>query len=212
MYGSRNAQQLQYLVENIGNFAIVSGAPGNFSLSQMHLPTTAAPFAGGVGLLDRPVASLTSGEAALANVAVAKSNAAALATPSAASGQAARAATPISIIGTVAKGLPILASTPANIHAVEAGSTGTLHWWGWSLDMNESAALAFKSLLQHDLAGFTAIAAALAPVSAPLAAASAILTTVATGLAAWITAADTEGNGVTINGYLWIGVDVTGNS
>ena len=211
MNGSTNARQLQDLIANINKFGRVSGAPGNFSVAVTESLAAATPVGGGVGLLERPAAALTSGQAALVHVAVIKSNAAASATPSAAAGNAASAATPVSIITTVAKGLPMLASTPANIRAVETGSTGTLHWWGWSLDMNEAATQAFKALLQSDLAGLTAIAAALAPVSAPLAAASAILTAVATGLTGWITTADANSNGVTINGHLWLGVSVTGN-
>jgi hypothetical protein len=209
MSGTNSALSFQSIISNAEAAGVIIGTPGTFSLSVLH--SVMAVVAQPAIAVAQSATFLTPGQTALVQSAVAKSNAAAAATPSAASGSPTSASTPITIIISVAKGLPLLDSTIHNIQTFEAGATAKLNWWGWTLNLSESSTKAFEALLTTDLAGFASIAAALTAVSAPLAAAGAIISAVATGLNGWVVGADT-GKGVTINGYLWVGVLVTGNT
>ena len=208
MSGTTNALQLQSIVANAETASIIIGAPGSYALSVVHTSLAATPQA--ALTVGTPAVALTPGQAALVQSAVNKANAAAIATPSAASGVEAAANTPITIITNLLKGLPLLLSAPEDIKKFEQGATATLHWWGWTLKMDEDSTKTFEKFLTTDIGGFAAIAAALSAISPPLAAAGAIISAVTTGLDGWVVGADT-GKGVTINGYLWVGVYVTGN-
>ena len=210
MSGTSNAQLYQSLVQNVDGFGMVSGTPGSFSISLLH--SVAAARAGQMAPEGLAVAPLTPAQAGLVQTAVAKSNTAATTTPSAASGQATAASTPTSttIINAVLQGLQDIGSIPQDIQTLEAGTKGTLHWWGWSADLNEAATKAFLSLLTAD-EGIGTILTGLGAVSAPLAAVGAILGVVAKGYDSWITSVDTNQKGVTLNGWLWIAVTVAAN-
>jgi hypothetical protein len=153
---------------------------------------------------------LTGGQAALVDAAIKNSNAAAVQTPSAASGQHTTADTLLDIINAAMKGLPIISATATDIETIEQGAKATLHWWGWTVELTNDGSKALDKLFNNDLGGLSAILAALTPISAPLAAVAAILGAITTGLSAWIET-ENKGNGVTLKGYLWIGVDVTSN-
>ncbi len=215
MAGTVNAQQLKSIIDKAEAFNIITGSVGTFSVSLGHAVAAASPLAlealapvvpAGVAA----VAPLAPGEASLVASAAAQSNAAATTTPSAASGTPTTANTPATTISNAAKGITGEASTPADLKTFETGASATLHWWGWSLQLTEKSTKALSSLLTTDLGGFVTIATALAALSAPLAAAAAIVSAAATGFNDWITAADSNHNGVTIDGYLWVGVWVQG--
>jgi hypothetical protein len=206
--GSSNAEQLASIIQTIDSQNIVVGAPGAWSLALPHTAIT-AQFLAGLPVTGTPApATPTPGQLSLAQSAANKSNAAAAATPSAASGAPTTANTAASIINNVAGGITNIASIPADIKTVEAGATATLKWWGWTLQLNESATTAFERLLGTDVASCVTIASALAAISAPLAAVAGIISAVATGVDTWVTAEDKKGGnrGVTMKGYLWAGL------
>ena|SRR5215469_13067768 len=209
MSGTNNALQLQALIQTIDNHNLVSGNPGNFTVSLLHPAMVSTLTADTVAASTVPAISY--GQAAIVEAAVTKTNAAAAATPSAASGNSTTASTPVEVVTNIFKGLNAITSAPKDIQTMEAGASATLNWWGWSLVLNESATQAFLDLLGNDLADLGTILAAFAAISAPLAAAGAIVAAVSTGLDKWISAADANKKGVTINGYLWVGVWVQGN-
>ena len=221
MTGSDNAQQSANLVQNVDTSQIILGTPGAWSVSLAHAVIAAQPLvavaaagAGRAAVAAGPVPAgagpLSAGQAALVQSAVNQSNAAAATTPSAASGSATTANTPADTITKVAQGITSIASTPANIKQLEAGTTATLHWWGWELDLNESATQALEALLTTDIEGLMSIGTALAFVSAPLAAVSGIISAVAGALEKWISDEDGDDKaGVVIKGYLWVAVRVT---
>jgi hypothetical protein len=209
MTGSTNAEQTGNIVTNLDTAQAVQGTPGAWTISSsitIHalLGAKLAVVGGG------PAPTVTAGQALLAQAAVDKSNAAAASTTGAASGNPTTASTASGVITNIAQGLSNLADTPANIQQLEAGTTATLHWWGWEADLNESATQALLKLLGTDVAGLVSIATALAAISAPLAAIAAVVGAISTGFDVWITAEDTKKNGVIINGYLWVGISVSG--
>lgn len=193
MSGSENAQYLKSIITKVEGSGLVQGAaPGAFALQ---IPQ-AAPVQGAAA----GEGPLNPGEAALVRNAISLSNDSA--TPAAAPGAGAIA----SAIDAIAHGLTQIANTPADVKALVAGAAAKLHWWGWTLQLNESATQALSSLLKNDLAGLVMIATTLASASPPLAATAAILTAVAGGLSGWIAAEDQAQKGVVIHGYLWVGI------
>jgi hypothetical protein len=204
--GLSNAQQLKNLVSTVDTANLIQGKPGNFSLklTQLGLPAATPAGAAAAPALASP---LSTAQIADVQSAVARSNTAATQTPTAASGQPTKASTSAAAIASAASVAP---STAADIKTFEAGAKGTLHWWGWELEMDESSTRALENVLTTDMAGLDKIAAALKTVSVPLAAVADIIFGVAKtvgGFAnSWISKEDTAKNGVRIHGYMWLGV------
>jgi hypothetical protein len=195
--GSANAQLLKAIIDKAEQGKAVLGtAPGTFSVVPTVAAVASAPTA--------PTAQgavLSPGEAALVQNAVSRANDAGPVLSAAPDAKGAAG-----IIDAVVKGLTNVANTPQDIKTLVAGATASLHWWGWTLSLNETATVALESLLTTDIGGLAAVATALAAISPVLAAVAAIVTAVATGLGAWIKAEDAAKKGVSIHGYLWVGV------
>jgi len=202
--GSDNAQQLKQIIDKAESAQVIQGdVPGTFSISVPVAALAAAPASA-------TPAPLLPGEAALIQSAVNRANSEAAAVPLAGAGSTSGSSPDTAkTIDAVAKGLTNVAQTPADVRALVAGAAAKLHWWGWTLRLNEAATKALQNLLTTDLGGLAAIATALAAVSAPLAAVAAIVTAVAGGLKAWVAAEDGAQQGVAIHGYLWVGVWVS---
>ena len=209
MTGSTNAQQTYQIVTNLETAQAVQGNPGTWTISSA---TTIHAFLGAQLAVasGAPAPAVSAGDALIAQAAVIKSNAAAVATPKAASGNPTTASTAIGIITSFSNRYSNVVEIPAIIQKLEAGTTATLHWWGWEAKLNESATQALLELLGTDVPTLALILGSLAAISAPLAAVAAILGAVSTGLDTWIKQADTAKNGVIIDGYLWIGIWVKG--
>ena len=207
MEGTKDVVQLQAVVDAVKDTGMISGMPGTFTISALYSVATTVMDIDGGGK-GTPLSPLN---AALVHAAIKKSNDAARATPSAASGKPTGASTSATLIDRILEGIPVIGSTSQDIRDIESGAEATLNWWGWSLNLNESATQAMRRLLNNDLETVAKILMALAAISAPLAAAGAVLKLAAGALAAWISDEDTRHDGVTIAGYLWVGVKVTGN-
>lgn len=80
------------------------------------------------------------------------------------------------------------------------------HWWGVELAFTQSGAKALASLIGTNIGKVPALLTALGaiPALAVLAVVSGIVAAVAKGLAAWINAANSSGNGVLLHVYAWI--------
>jgi hypothetical protein len=201
--GSTNAQQVQNLVQEADNLNMILGTPGGWTLSASQVVVAAqggSPFFA--------ASALSPSQAQQIQTAIHNSNAAATETPSAASGNPTSANTPAAKIQSAATGLPNVAAIVTDIQQIEAGGQATLHWWGWSLKLNQNATTALQDILKTNLPALISIATALVAVSAPLAAALAIVSAAAVGLNAWISTEDAGQKGVVMNGYLWVGVVV----
>jgi hypothetical protein len=202
--GSANAAQLQTLIDTVDISGMVTGTPGKLALSAPHLMATSFLLPGSAAPGPQ---TLSAGQAALVQAAIAQANAAALGTVSAATGQPVQANTPLTTIQSIARGVTPLGATAIDIQQLEAGATATLHWWGWALQLEEGATAAMARLLASDLAGLSAVAAALAAISAPLAAVGSMVS--AAGLNQWIAQVN-RGYGVQLRSFLFVGVMVEG--
>ncbi len=195
--GSPNAQLLKQIIDKAEQLKVIQGStPGALSVSQPVAAAASSPAA--------PIAQaapLTPGESALVRNAILRTNDAAPSVNAAPDAKGTADA-----IDAVGKGLTTVAGTPQDIKTLVAGASARLHWWGWTLRLEESATQALEKLLVTDIGGLAAIATALAAIAAPLAAVAAVVTAIATGLDGWIKAEDGAKKGVVIHGYLWIGV------
>jgi hypothetical protein len=211
-----NSQRLAGIINTVEDNHLVIGTPGSLSIAPLHPlllaaiapAVTGTPVSGAAG-------QFTSGQTAVVQTAINQSNAAALTTPSAASGNPTTANTSSTTISTIVNGvlggIDGIESIPEDIKTLEQGTTGTLHWWGWEADLNETATKALEDLLANGSTGIATILTALTPISAPLAAVAAAIKLVAGGLDTAIENKD-QGKGVTLEGKLWIDLVLTANS
>ncbi len=126
--------------------------------------------------------------------------------PAAAAAPAPSGASAADIIGDI---LGLGANIPSIQQNVTQIANGTKvlkkHWWGVELAFTQDAATALATLLGQNVGGVTTLLTALAtiPALAVLGAVSGIASAILKGLAAWVKAAEANGNGMLLTVYAW---------
>jgi len=203
MTGSPEAQGAMALIVKADHYGIVSGSVSAPLVSMIGTVAGVQPVAvlGDSGPPPAPI-TFTAEQTKLITDAVAATQQAAQTTASAAGGTPTQGNTASSDVQNAIKGLNLIGSVIDDIGKFEGGATATLHWWGWTLDLNHDASQALGRLLKSDTDDLITLLG-LFLTSAPIAAAFAIVKAATTELAGWISNDDT-GNGVEISFFLWI--------
>jgi hypothetical protein len=223
-----NGKSLEDIISSATGTLVV-GEPGDWQLVHPATAAIAIHPAAAWASLDAPVAAtplagLDAAQQVVVKAAVAKSVAAAAATPSAvtdgapvnvaAPAVATVSATVGTSVGGIFSGLEAVGQIVGDIVAIHNGGAGKIHWWGWEATLNEPATQALLHLLSYDVPTVgTVLAAAFAAEVPVFAAISGILGIVSGLLGTEVKNADTATptKGVSMKGYLWVGLSVKSN-